>query len=83
MKHAYPLIQRSAGRVPTAIAVQEGNYAYLDARTGRRVSVRDLCAFAVEYLRVDHIFWCTEEPYYTEQVLPFLAGGALKDSARP
>jgi hypothetical protein len=25
-------------------------------------------------LKVDYIFWCTEEPYYSEQLIPFLRG---------
>jgi hypothetical protein len=24
---------------------------------------------------VDYIFWCTEEPYYSEQLVPFLKRG--------
>ncbi len=23
-------------------------------------------------LGVDYIFWCTEEPYYSEQLIPFM-----------
>ena len=31
-----------------------------------------LVAFARDYLRVKYVFWCTEEPFYTRDVLPYL-----------
>ena len=35
----------------------------------------DLFGFAKDYLRVDYIFWCTEEPFYSQKLLPFLNSG--------
>lgn len=56
------------------MAVQDGNLADRDRRTGQRITVPELYTFAVTRLRLDYIFWGTEEPYYTEDVLPFLRG---------
>ena len=72
LNHSYPLIREAAGIIPTGIAVQDGNYEHEDPKTGKRVTVPELLEFATEYLKVDYIFWCTQEPFYSEQVIPFL-----------
>jgi len=72
LNHSYPLIRDAAGVVPTGVAVQDGNYEDLNPKTGERVTVPELLKFATEYLKVDYIFWCTQEPYYSGQVIPFL-----------
>ena len=28
--------------------------------------------FAENYLKVDYVFWCTEEPYFSQDLIPFL-----------
>ena len=67
-----PLIeQRPAGEI-AAMAVQDGNLADRDPTTGHRITVPELYDFAASKLRLDYIFWGTEEPYYTSEVLPFL-----------
>lgn len=71
LNHSYPLIRDASAVVPAGIAVQDGNYAEPDPRTGKPATVAELLKFATEYLRVDYIFWCTEEPYYSAQVIPF------------
>jgi hypothetical protein len=58
--------------VPTGIAVQDGNYEDVDPKTGKRITIPELLRFATEELQVDYIFWCTQEPYYSEQVVPTL-----------
>jgi hypothetical protein len=58
--------------VPVGIAVQDGNYDDQDPKTGKRITIPELLKFATEYLKVDYIFWCTQEPYYSEQLIPFL-----------
>ena len=70
--HSYPLIKASAGSIPTGIAVQDGNYADEDRKTHKRASVAELLKFATEELNVDYIFWCTEEPYYSSELIPLL-----------
>lgn len=69
LAHAYPLLRQVAGKVPTGIAVQEGNYA-------EGSSVEELHRFAAETLRVNFVFWGAEAPYWERDVLPFLAARA-------
>lgn len=70
--HSYPLIRASAGSVPVGIAVQDGNYADEDKATHKRATIAELLRFATEKLGVDYLFWCTEEPYYSNELIPFL-----------
>ena len=72
MGTSYPLIREAAGIVPTGIAVQDGNLGAINPATGKKVEVSDLMKFATEYLKVDYVFWGTEEPYYSADVIPFL-----------
>ena len=69
---SYPLIRESSGRVPTGIAVQDGNYADVNRETGKRADIGELLSFATEYLKLDYIFWSTEEPYYSQELIPFM-----------
>jgi hypothetical protein len=69
---SYPLIREAAGIVPTGVAVQDGNLEEINPTTGKRVEVAELMKFATEYLKVDYVFWGTEEPYYSADVIPFL-----------
>jgi hypothetical protein len=73
LKSSYPLIREAAGIVPIGIAVQDGNYDDVDPKTGKHVTIAELIQFATEYLKVDYIFWCTQEPYYSEHLIPFLS----------
>jgi len=72
MSHSYPLIREAGSGVPTGIAVQEGNYQHTNPKTGRPNTIPELIAFATEYLEVDYIFWGTQEPFYSKELLPFL-----------
>jgi hypothetical protein len=45
----------------------------VNPRTGKKVTVPELEAFATDDLHVTYIFWGTQEPYFTRDVLPFLA----------
>jgi hypothetical protein len=74
LKGSYPLIREVSGIVPTGIAVQDGNFEAIDPTTGKPVQVSELVKFATEYLNVDYIFWGTQEPYYSGQVIPFVRG---------
>lgn len=74
MRHAYPLLHAHARDGLTGIAVQEGNYARIDPCSGRRPSIAELIDFARSTLGVRYMFWSTEEPFYSRDVLPFLAG---------
>lgn len=71
-RHAYPLIRESAGRVPTGIAVQDGNLAERVPGTDRRVTAAMLGDYAERDLRVGFVFWGTEEPFFSSEVIPWL-----------
>ena len=71
LNHSYPLIKESAGIVPTGIAVQDGNYAEKNPADGKRPTIAELLQFATVTLKVDYVFWCTEEPYYSTELIPF------------
>ena len=70
--NSLPLIAARASGVIAGMAVQDGNLDDLNPSTGARVSVQDLHRYAAERLRLDYIFWGTQEPYYSEAVVPFL-----------
>jgi hypothetical protein len=72
MTHSYPMIRASHGLTRSGIAVQDGDYDSIDPRTGKSTSINDLINFATDYLRVDYIFWCTQEPYFSNKLIPFL-----------
>ena len=72
MKHSYPLIRESAGVVVTGVAFQDGNYLHVNPKTGKRVTMAEVMDFAENYLKLDYIFWCTEEPYFSHDLIPFL-----------
>jgi len=78
LNHSYPLIKSAAGRAPTAIAVQWGNYEALDPVSRRPISVPALCAFAHDELSVDYLFWSLQEPYFTRDVIPFVKSNAQR-----
>ncbi|HEV2905127.1 MAG TPA: hypothetical protein VGW32_08775 [Pyrinomonadaceae bacterium] len=70
--NSYPLIRESAGRVPTGLAVQDGNYSDVNKDTGKRADIAELLKFGTDDLKLDYIFWCTEEPYYSQELIPFM-----------
>lgn len=70
--NSYPLIRESSGRVPTGLAVQDGNYSDVNKETGKRADIAELLKFGSEELKLDYIFWCTEEPYYSQELIPFM-----------
>lgn len=72
--NSLPMIEERPPDVIAGMAVQDGNLADRSRDTGQRISVAYLYAFAVQHLRLNYIFWGTEEPYYTAEVLPFLRG---------
>ena len=72
MGASYPLIRASASQLRVGVAVQDGDYQHVNPRTGKQVSIPEIINFGKDYLGVDYIFWCTEEPYYSEQLVPFM-----------
>jgi hypothetical protein len=71
-KHSLPLIAARAHGTVAGVAVQDGNLADLDRRTGKRVTVDSLAAYALDPLHLDYLFWGTEEPYWSKEVVPYL-----------
>lgn len=71
-ENSHPFIRASAGIIPTGLAVQDGNYGDVDPKTGKRASIAELLKFAIDDLKLDYVFWCTEEPYYTNELIPFI-----------
>ncbi len=72
MSNSYPLLREYAGSIPTGIAVQDGNYEYQYPKTGKRAAISELIEFGTGYLKVNYIFWGTQEPYYSKDLIPFL-----------
>lgn len=79
--HSYPLIAARGPKIPAALAVQDGNLEDINPTTGKRVTAAELYRFAQERLRLDYIFWGTQEPYYSREILPFIRAMA-RDNAR-
>ncbi len=71
-QHSLPLIRDRADGVVAGVAVQFGNYGDVHRRTGQIITVPELNAYARDELHVDYLFWSTEEPFYTRDVLPYL-----------
>ena len=76
MGSSYPLIHDVSDAVPVGIAVQDGNLAEVDRMTKQRVTARQLLDFATGYLGADFIFWGTEEPYFSNDVVPTITASS-------
>lgn len=72
MQNSYQYIKQSHNKVPTALAVQDGNYEYTHPETGQPVKASEIYDFAQNYLKLTYIFWGTEQPYFNRETLPFL-----------
>lgn len=79
MDNSYPLIRAVSADLRVGVAVQDGDYNHVDPRTNKEVTIADIVQFGKEYLGVDYIFWCTEEPYYSERLIPFMKKQAKGD----
>ena len=73
MGSSYPLIKEMSAFIPVGIAVQDDNLAEINRKTNQRVTVAELYEFARDYLGADYIFWGTQEPYYSSEIVPYLA----------
>ncbi|MCC6154062.1 MAG: DUF4962 domain-containing protein, partial [Candidatus Hydrogenedentes bacterium] len=72
LSHSYPLIASRGISQIAGVAVQDGNLAEVNPESGKRVNARELYTFAKSTLKVNYIFWGVEEPFYSEDVIPFL-----------
>ena len=75
--HAHRKDTSIAGRkagVIAALAVQDGNLDAVNPKTKQQVTAAELYRYAKDELHLDYLFWGTQEPHYTKQVLPLLRG---------
>ncbi len=70
--HSYALIAARGPTIQAGVAVQDGNLEDANPDTGQRVTALELYRFARDELRLNYIFWGTQEPYYSNDVLPFI-----------
>lgn len=71
-QNSLPLIAARAPGTVAGVAVQWGNLEDVDKSTGRRVTVEELADYAYRELHLDYIFWGTQQPYYSDEIIPFL-----------
>jgi hypothetical protein len=72
LRGAYPLIRDASAVVPTGLAVQDGNLSEINPRTGARVTASELLEFATKDLHLHYVFWGTEEPFYSSEIIPLV-----------
>ena len=72
MHHPYHFIPKVNQKIPVGIAVQWNNYKQINPKTKKRVTIPGLYNFGTQYLGADIIFWCTQEPFYSQKVIPYL-----------
>ena len=77
MNHSYKFLKEYANDITTGIAVQDGNYEEINPKTGNRVTIAEIYGFGKDYIGLDYIFWCTQEPFYSREVLPFLQSSTV------
>ena len=70
--HSYPLIADRAPGTVAGLAVQDGNLDAVNPETGERGTVGELARFATDNLHLDYLFWGTQEPCYSSEILPYL-----------
>lgn len=75
MNNSYRFIREYSARIPMGAAVQWGNYEHINPETRKQVTITDITEFGERYLGLTYIFWCTQEPYYSRDVIPFLEAG--------
>ena len=69
--HSHPLIAGRALHVVAGVAIQDGNFE-INPATGKQVTAAELLRFAEATLKLNYIFWGTQEPFYSRDVLPLL-----------
>lgn len=72
MNHSYKFLKEYTMVIPTGVAVQWGNYEEINPKTGKQVTIQEIYSFARNEIGLDFIFWSTQEPFYSKQVIPFL-----------
>ena len=80
--HAYKFMRekKQVGKLTIGIAVQDGNYRgetgdsppHKPGETWPDI-VPELATYAAETLGASYVFWCIEEPYFSQNVLRFFS----------
>lgn len=73
MNNSYPLIKAASKTVSTSLAVQDGDYGFINPQTGKQVTIAEIVKYAKNELHLDYIFWCTEEPFYSRDLITFIS----------
>ena len=81
-QHSYRLIAARGPLMPAGVAVQDENLEDTNPTTGKPVTVAELYRFAKDRLRLTYIFWGTQEPFYTKDVLPFIRSLGDRDELK-
>jgi hypothetical protein len=83
MNNSYGFIKDTDGKVPAGVAVQWGNYEHVNPKTGKRITISEIYEFGRDYLKLEYIFWCTQEPYYSGKGFPFLNKNSDEKKKKP
>lgn len=73
MKNSYPFFHKNKGKISTVgMAIQEPSYTYKNPKTGKKFEFSDFYIFAKDYLGSTILFWNTQEPFFSEKLVPTL-----------
>jgi hypothetical protein len=72
MNHSYKFLKEYSNDIKTGVAVQDGNYEEINPKTGKQVTIDKIYNFGKDEIGLDYIFWCTQEPFYTDFLIPYL-----------
>ncbi|MDE1464530.1 hypothetical protein [Spartinivicinus poritis] len=73
MENSYPFFNKNKDLLSiTSFAVQEPDYNYINPKTKKKFTIAELYDFLSQYIMADIIFWNTQQPEFSEKVLPFL-----------
>jgi len=72
MEHRYKFMRKYNDKVPLGIAVQWGDYDEINPKTKKQVTIEDIHQFGENEIGVDYLFWSTQEPYYSDYLIPYL-----------
>lgn len=72
MNNSYPFIKASYKKVVSGVAVQDGTFEYINPQTKKPITAKGIYQFAENYLHLTYIFWGSENPFFTSEVVPFL-----------
>lgn len=72
MNHSYKFLKKYSQDIKTGIAVQWGNYEEINPKTDKQVTIEEIYDFGNDEIGLDFVFWCTQEPFYTQKLIPFM-----------